>query len=101
MCSLYTVRKSAEEIAAHFGVDIPTGFNTPEAEVYPGPPGLVVREAEGQRVAAPEFGSSAGLVIWSIADALDAGLRYIPSYVLTLAEIEGLANGGRATLRRA
>jgi putative SOS response-associated peptidase YedK len=50
MCNLYTVRKSAEEIAAHFGIDIPTGFNTPEAEVYPGAPGLVVREAEGQRV---------------------------------------------------
>lgn len=50
MCNLYTVRKSAEEIASHFGMDLPTGFNTPEAEVYPGGPGMVVRQAEGQRV---------------------------------------------------
>lgn len=50
MCNLYTVRKSAEEIASHFGTDVPTGFNTPEAEVYPGAPGMVVREAEGRRV---------------------------------------------------
>lgn len=50
MCNLYTVRKSADEIAAHFGVSMPTGFNTPEAEVYPGTPGMVVRESDGARV---------------------------------------------------
>lgn len=54
-----------------------------------------------KRLAAREFGASTGLVIWSIGDALDAGLRYDPGYVLTRAEISGLANGGRATLRRA
>lgn len=49
MCNLYTVRKSAAEIAAHFGTDVPTGFNTPE-EVVRGRPGLVIREHEGRRV---------------------------------------------------
>lgn len=49
MCNLYTVRKSAAEVAAHFGVDVPTEFNTPE-ETLPGYPGMVVREAEGVRV---------------------------------------------------
>lgn len=54
-----------------------------------------------KQLAAREFGPSAGLAIWSIDDARDAGLRYGPSYVLTVAEIDGLANGGRATLPRA
>jgi putative SOS response-associated peptidase YedK len=49
MCNLYTVRKSAAEVAAHFGVT-PTQFNTPEAEVLPGRPGMVVREVDGQRM---------------------------------------------------
>ena len=49
MCNLYTVRKSAAEVAAHFGVDVPTEFNTPE-ETLPGYPGMVVREAEGARI---------------------------------------------------
>lgn len=49
MCNLYTVRKSVEEVARHFGVTPPAGLNTP-AEVYPGTPGLVVREQDGQRV---------------------------------------------------
>lgn len=38
MCNLYTVRKSAAEVAAHFGVSDPTQSNAPE-EVYPGYPG--------------------------------------------------------------
>ena len=46
MCNLYTVRKSAAEVAAHFGVDAPAAFNTPE-ETLPGYSGMVVREAEG------------------------------------------------------
>ena len=49
MCNLYTVRKSAAEVAAHFGVSDPTQSNSPE-EVHPGYPGMVVREAEGARV---------------------------------------------------
>lgn len=54
-----------------------------------------------RRLVAREFGPSAGLVVWPIAEALGAGLRYVPRYVLTSAEIDGLAAGGRATLRRA
>jgi putative SOS response-associated peptidase YedK len=49
LCNLYTVRKSVDEVARHFGVTPPVGLNTP-AEVYPGTPGLVVREQDGQRV---------------------------------------------------
>lgn len=50
MCNLFTVRKSAAEVAAHFGVTLPvTQFNAPE-EVYPGYPGMVVRETDGARV---------------------------------------------------
>lgn len=49
MCNLYTVRKSAAEVAAHFGVSAPiTQFNVPE-DVYPGYPGMVVREQDGER----------------------------------------------------
>lgn len=49
MCNLYTVRKSAAEVAAHFGVSHPVQSNAGE-EVYPGTPGVVVRDAGGQRV---------------------------------------------------
>jgi putative SOS response-associated peptidase YedK len=48
MCNLYTARKSAAEFAAHFGVapHNVASFNAPE-EVYPGYPGMVVREEPG------------------------------------------------------
>jgi len=51
MCNLYTERLGAAEIAKHFGVEVPdiASYNVP-AEVYPGYPGAVVREAEGRRV---------------------------------------------------
>ncbi len=49
MCNLYTVRKTAAEVAAHFGVNTQAQFNSPD-ETYPGYPGMVVREADGQRV---------------------------------------------------
>lgn len=49
MCNLYTVRKSAAEVAAHFGVSDPMASNAPE-EVYPGTPGYVVRAEGGARV---------------------------------------------------
>ncbi|MDO7843563.1 SOS response-associated peptidase [Sphingomonas immobilis] len=49
MCNLYTVRKSAAEVAAHFRVRNPVASNAGE-EVYPGTPGLVVREADGERI---------------------------------------------------
>jgi putative SOS response-associated peptidase YedK len=50
MCNLYTNRKSAAEIAAHFRAAIPGLFNAPPVEVYPGGPGLVVRERDGERI---------------------------------------------------
>ena len=49
MCNLYTVRKSAAEVAAHFGVANPVQSNAPE-EVYPGTPGVVMREQDGGRL---------------------------------------------------
>lgn len=49
MCNLYTSRKSAAEVAAHFRVKNPVESNAPE-EIYPGTPGMVVREADGARV---------------------------------------------------
>lgn len=49
MCNLYALRKSAAEVAAHFGVTNPIQSNAAE-EVYPGAPGLVVRETDGHRV---------------------------------------------------
>jgi len=49
MCNLYTVRQSAAEVAAHFGVPNPLQTNAP-AEVYPGMPGMVVREEGGGRL---------------------------------------------------
>lgn len=51
MCNLYTNRRSAAEVAAHFRVspsDV-ASFNV-QAEVYPGYPGMVIREVEGRRV---------------------------------------------------
>lgn len=48
MCNLYTVRVTAAEVAAHFGVPNPMQSNASE-EVYPGTPGMVVTEQEGVR----------------------------------------------------
>ncbi len=48
MCNLYTVRVTAAEVAAHFGVPNPMQSNAAD-EVYPGMPGLVVTENEGVR----------------------------------------------------
>ena len=50
MCNLYTTRKSASEIAAHFRAQMPLHFNAAPGEVYPGGPGMVVREEQGQRI---------------------------------------------------
>jgi len=50
MCNLYTTKASAAEIAALFKAVIPQAFNAGEGEVYPGGQGMIVREAEGQRV---------------------------------------------------
>lgn len=48
MCNLYTVRLSAADVAAHFGVSNPLQSNAPD-EVYPGTPGMVVTERDGIR----------------------------------------------------
>lgn len=48
MCNLYTVRVTAAEVAAHFGVPNPMQSNAPD-EVYPETPGLAVTENEGVR----------------------------------------------------
>ena len=49
MCNLYSMRKSADEVASHFRVAKATSSNAPE-EIYPGTPGLVVREEDGAPV---------------------------------------------------
>lgn len=49
MCNLYTVRASAAEVAAHFGIGEQVASNAPE-NVYPGAPGMVVREEHGCRI---------------------------------------------------
>ena len=49
MCNLYTVRASATEIASHFDVSDLFATNAAE-EVYPGAPGMVVREEDGRRI---------------------------------------------------
>src|SRR3954466_11210322 len=50
MCNLYTNRTTPDEVAAHFQAQIRMQFNTPGGEVYPGAPGVVVREDGGDRI---------------------------------------------------
>lgn len=50
MCNLYTTRKSAEEIAAAFGATVRLQTNVSAGQVYPGGPGMVIREENGARV---------------------------------------------------
>jgi putative SOS response-associated peptidase YedK len=52
MCNLYTLKPGAAEVAQYFRAKAPEGANVAE-EVYPGYPGLVVREAGGGRVVQP------------------------------------------------
>lgn len=49
MCNLYTERVGADAVAAHFNVRNPLRTNA-GGEVYPGTPGMVVREEAGERV---------------------------------------------------
>lgn len=46
MCNLYTVNVSAADIADAFKARMPTAFNAAQGDVYPGAPGMVVREAD-------------------------------------------------------
>ena len=48
MCNLYTVRKSAGEIANHFGIDDVPDLAIPD-ETKPGGPGIIVRGPPGRR----------------------------------------------------
>jgi len=50
MCNLYTVKVTSDEIAEVFQAQIQQSFNAPGEEVYPGGPGMVVREAENGRI---------------------------------------------------
>ena len=49
MCNLYTNKSTVQEMADLFRTPAAYGFNAPD-EVYPGYPGIVVREHEGARV---------------------------------------------------
>lgn len=48
MCNLYTNKTTVQEMADLFKAQAPHGFNAP-VDVYPGYPGLVVREQDGAR----------------------------------------------------
>lgn len=50
MCNLYTTKASAGEVASHFRARMPAGTNVGAGDVYPGGPGLVVREQAGERI---------------------------------------------------
>lgn len=50
MCNLYTVRKSRDEVAAHFRARRSAAAENVPEEILPGYPGLVVREEGGERV---------------------------------------------------
>jgi putative SOS response-associated peptidase YedK len=49
MCNLYRMRRTTSEVGRLFGASMPSGLNLPP-EVYPGYPGLVIRQQDGQRV---------------------------------------------------
>lgn len=49
MCNLYTNKTTVQEMADLFKATPARGFNAPD-EVYPGYPGIVVREHDGARV---------------------------------------------------
>lgn len=49
MCNLYTLRKSAAEVAAFFGVTLPPALSNAGEDVYPGGPGFAIHvNDEGQ-----------------------------------------------------
>lgn len=50
MCNLYQMRASAAEVAQAFAATVPHGLNV-APEVYPGYPGLVIRQQDGERIA--------------------------------------------------
>ena len=50
MCNLYRMSRGAAEVAALFGAVRPAAAPNAPEHVYPGYPGMVVREADGRRV---------------------------------------------------
>src|SRR5690349_1653807 len=50
MCNLITCKASVDEVAAAFKARKPAEFNAGPGDVYPGGPGMVVREQDGERV---------------------------------------------------
>ena len=50
MCNLYTTKAGAGEVAAYFRARMPQNMNAGAGEVYPGGPGMVVREQDGERL---------------------------------------------------
>ncbi len=49
MCNLYTTKVSAAEIAILFDAKVAAGTNAGPGSVYPGGPGMVVRQVDGAR----------------------------------------------------
>lgn len=50
MCNLYTLSASASDVASYFKARMPVSSNVSQGDVYPGGPGLVIREADDQRI---------------------------------------------------
>lgn len=50
MCNLIRNDATSSQVAAAFDAEIPADFNAGPGEVYPGGPGMVVREAGGRRI---------------------------------------------------
>lgn len=50
MCNLYRLDASENQIEDAFAAERPAGFNSGEAEIYPGARGTVVRESGGKRI---------------------------------------------------
>jgi len=53
MCTLYTTRKSRDEVAQTFRARRPPIEPNLPDDILPGGPGLVVREADGERILQP------------------------------------------------
>jgi putative SOS response-associated peptidase YedK len=49
MCNLFSVKKSVDEVAAHFGAEIPKPI-TERADTAKGGPGIVIRSQNGKRL---------------------------------------------------
>lgn len=50
MCNLYTTKAPTNQVAESFNAELPFGTNVSGGDLYPGGPGLVVREQGGKRI---------------------------------------------------